>query len=389
MSGTLNANYIQSDLGTNLYLNTGIASGNVTIGNTSALIVNTISANTVTANIVTTNAITIGTTAIGAGDASIMKNRIINGAMVVAQRGTSAVTADGSFPVDRFQIQIVNANLSLVQSSTAPAGFNYSTAITITSTTSSAVTDRSRYFQLIEGYNIADLAWGTANAKTVTVSFWAQSTVAGTYSGNITNATGNRSFVFTYTLAANTWTYVTAVITGDTTGTWGATNNTGICVNPITLNCGSNYQGAAGSWIAGDARGTSGSTYLATSNSGAVFYVTGVQLEVGSSATGFEYVNYQTSLANCQRYYETTNGTGTMIWTGDVTNTQNYYLTGLFSVQKRASPTFTATIGSASGFGTTVTDSGATTNCWDFSAQCNSTGARRYFTGGFTASAEL
>lgn len=240
---------------------------------------------------------------LGAGNASIMKNRIINGAMAIAQRGTSAVTTDESFPVDRFQIQIVNANLSLIQSSTAPDGFKYSTAITVTSTTSSNVNDRSRFFQNIEGYNVADLGWGTANAKAVTVSFWAQSTVAGTYSGNITNATGNRSFVFTYTLAANTWTYVNAVITGDTTGTWGATNGTGISVNPITLNCGSNYQGAAGSWIAGDARGTSGSTYLATSNSGAVFYLTGVQLEVGANATGFEYVNYQTSLANCQRYY--------------------------------------------------------------------------------------
>ena len=237
------------------------------------------------------------------GTTTGFKNRIINGGMTIAQRGTSAVTTDGSFPVDRFQIQIVNSNVSLIQSSTAPAGFNYSTAITITSTTATNTNDRSRYFQLIEGYNTADLGWGTANAKTAAVSFWAQSTVAGTYSGNITNANGNRSYIFTYTLAANTWTYVTATIPGDTSGTWGATNSTGICVNPITLNCGASYQGAAGVWIAGDARGTSGSTYLATTNSGAVFYVTGVQFEAGTTATNFDFRSYGTELALCQRYF--------------------------------------------------------------------------------------
>jgi hypothetical protein len=231
------------------------------------------------------------------------KNRIINGNMAIAQRGTSAVTTDESFPVDRFQLQIVNANLSLVQSSTAPAGFNYSIAATVTSTTSTNANDRSRLFQNIEGFNVADLDWGTANAKTITVSFWARSTVTGTYSGNVTNNGGNRSYVFTYALTANTWTYVTATIPGDTTGTWLKTNGNGLGFNPITFNCGSNYQGTAGSWIAGDARGTSGSTYLATSNSGAVFNITGVQLEVGSTATSFDYRPYGTELSLCYRYY--------------------------------------------------------------------------------------
>ena len=232
-----------------------------------------------------------------------MKNRIINGNMAIAQRGTSAVTTDESFPVDRFQLQIVNANLSLVQSSTAPAGFNYSIAATVTSTTSATVLDRSRLFQNIEGFNVADLDWGTANAKTITISFWARSTVTGTYSGNVTNGGGNRSYIFTYALTANTWTYVTATIAGDTSGTWLKTNGNGLCLNPITFNCGANYQGTAGSWIAGDARGTSGSTYLATSNSGAVFNITGVQLEVGSTATSFDYRPYGTELLLCQRYY--------------------------------------------------------------------------------------
>ena len=319
-----------------------------------------------------------------------MKNRIINGNMAIAQRGTSAVTTDESFPVDRFQLQVVNANLSLVQSSTAPAGFNYSIAATVTSTTSSAVTDRSRLFQNIEGFNVADLDWGTANAKTITISFWARSTVTGTYSGNVSNYGGNRSYIFTYALTANTWTYVTATIPGDTTGTWLKTNSGGMVLNPITFNCGANYQGTAGSWIAGDARGTSGSTYLATSNSGAVFNITGVQLEVGSTATSFDYRPYGTELMLCQRYYEKTVTNTGLIWTGDATNGNNYYLTGLFFVLKRATPTFTGTGTGGTGFSAGApADAGANAGEWNMGFSCNSTGARRYFTAGYTASAEL
>jgi len=275
------------------------------------------------------------------------KNRIINGNMAIAQRTTSAVTTDEAFPVDRFQLQIVNANLSLVQSSTAPAGFNYSIAATVTSTTSATVLDRSRLFQNIEGFNVADLDWGTANAKTITISFWARSTVTGTYSGNVSNYGGNRSYIFTYALTANTWTYVTATIPGDTTGTWLKTNSGGMVLNPITFNCGANYQGTAGSWIAGDARGTSGSTYLATSNAGAVFNITGVQLEVGSTATNFDYLPYTTELQLCQRYYEvlTYNSNSELVSSWLLTSTF-YKSWWYFKVNKRASPTITLVSGS-------------------------------------------
>jgi len=274
------------------------------------------------------------------------KNRIINGDMTIAQRGTSAVTTDESFPVDRFQLQIVNANLSLVQSSTAPAGFNYSIAATVTSTTSTNANDRSRLFQNIEGFNVADLDWGTANAKTITVSFWARSTVTGTYSGNITNNGGNRSYIFTYALTANTWTYVTATVPGDTSGTWGKTNGNGLGFNPITFNCGSNFQGTDGSWIAGDKRGTSGSTYLATSNSGAVFNITGVQLEVGTAATNFDVRSYVTELQLCQRYFQgTTNpndGNNYYYGSGSNLTSSIAYITYPFLVSMRTSPTLTS-----------------------------------------------
>jgi len=286
------------------------------------------------------------------------KNRIINGAMAIAQRGTSAVTTDESFPVDRFQIQIVNANLSLVQSSTAPTGFNYSTAITVTSTTSTNANDRSRFFQNIEGFNIADLGWGTANAKTVTVSFWARSTVAGTYSGSITNSTGARSYIFTYTLTANTWTFVTATIPGCPDGTWGATNSTGILVGPITLNCGSTYQGTSGSWIAGDARGTSSSTYLATSNSGAVFNITGVQLEVGSTATSFDTRSYGQELQLCYRYcYALYKGDNIYYGMAFYYNSTNVRTQIQFPVNMRTKPTINYT-----GYSSIFRDNGTDAN---------------------------
>jgi len=291
-----------------------------------------------------TNAVSLAQQA-STGVSPGFRNRIINGGMTIAQRGTSAVTTDEAFPVDRFQLQIVNANLSLVQSSTAPAGFNYSIAATVTSTTSATVLDRSRLFQNIEGFNVADLDWGTANAKTITVSFWARSTVTGTYSGNVSNGGGNRSYIFTYALTANTWTYVTATVPGDTSGTWGKTNGNGMVFNPITFNCGSNYQGAAGSWIAGDARGTSGSTYLATSNSGAVFNVTGVQLEVGSTATSFEYLDYGRSLIQCQRYYQKT-GTNFFHPLAPFSTSNNEKRGAVhFWVFMRATPTLTLDVG--------------------------------------------
>jgi hypothetical protein len=302
------------------------------------------------------------------------KNRIINGAMTIAQRGTSAVTTDGSFPVDRFQVQVQNANLSLVQSSTAPAGFNFSTAITVTSTTSSDPNDRSGFFQFIEGFNTADLGFGTANAKTITVSFWARSTVAGTYSGNLSNNTGTRTYIFTYTLAANTWTYVTATIAGDTGGTWvGATNGLGLVVRAIMLNCGSNFQGTAGSWIAGDARGTSGSTYLATTNSGAVVNITGVQLEVGSTATSFDYRPYGTELQLCQRYY----AFGGNSFFGSYGGSSSGVIMLFYKVSMRATPTITSTLAGSSG-------SGVSTEVGNIYILTNSTSPTTW-----TASAEL
>jgi hypothetical protein len=322
------------------------------------------------------------------------KNRIINGQMAIDQRnaGASITPANGDYTLDRWVYQAYQAGKVTCQqnagSVTPPVGFSNYLGFTSTSAYTVGSGEAFWFSQRIEGFNTADLGWGSASAKTVTLSFQVRSSLTGTFGGFLSNSASDRSYPFSYTISsANTWTSISVTIAGDTTGTWLTTNGTGIRVG-FSLGAGSTFSTTAGSWAAGQYFSATGATSV-VGVSGATFYLTGVQLEVGSTATSFDYRPYGTELALCQRYFERTNTNDIMIWTGDVTNTQNYYLTGLFMVQKRATPTFTATIGSTSGFGTTVADSGGNTNCWDFAATCNSTGARRYFTGGFTASAEL
>ena len=247
---------------------------------------------------------------LGAGNSSLLKNKIINGSMVIDQRnaGASVATTSGTsvYTVDRWFAQYSLTSKFTVQqnagSVTPPSGFtNY---LGVTSSASTTLTSLSYYAicQSIEGFNIADLGWGTANAKTVTLSFWAYSSLTGTFGGVITNSAQNRSYPFAYSIpVANTWTQCSVLVSGDTTGTWLTNNGIGIGLQ-FSLGTGATYSGTAGAWSGSLLLSATGATSI-VGTSGATFYITGVQLEVGSSATGFEYVNYQTSLANCQRYY--------------------------------------------------------------------------------------
>ena len=288
---------------------------------------------------------------LGAGNASIMKNRIINGTMIVAQRGTSSTTntaATNFYPVDRFYCYGDAASKFSGQqnagSVTPPTGFiNY---LGITSLSSYSVPSGELYIidQPIEGLNISDLAWGTASAKTVTLSFWVQSSLTGTFGGTIRNSAHNRCYPYSYTIgSSNTWTQISVTIPGDTTGTWLTTNGVGIEVI-FGLGVGSSLSGTANTWAAANYFSATGATSV-VGTSGATFYITGVQLEVGSSATGFEYVNYQTSLANCQRYYQTSNGQSTPTthtagyYGAPYTNGTDSYGLCTFKVTMRSSPT--------------------------------------------------
>ena len=276
----------------------------------------------------------------------VLKNRIINGDMRIDQRnaGASVTPAAGTYTLDRWSLQIGAASKLSVQqnagSVTPPAGFSNYLGITSTSAYSVGAAELFDIRQFIEGYNVADLAFGTANAKTITISFWVRSSLTGTFGGFVSNSAYNRVYVFNYTISsANTWEQKTVTIAGDTSGTWLTTNGAGLILS-LTIASGTSYQGAAGSWIAGSYFAASGQTSVVGTN-GATFYITGVQLEIGTSATPFERRLYNQELANCQRYYEVINAdTAQSFWAdlnggNSVTAIANLF----FRVTKRATPT--------------------------------------------------
>jgi hypothetical protein len=247
---------------------------------------------------------------LGAGNASLMKNRIINGAMVIDQRnaGASVTNVGGasSYSLDRWQYYATQASKFTIQqnagSVTPPIGFVNYLGITSASAYTVGTSEIFQLAQYIEGFNIADLGWGTANAKAITISFWVRSSLTGTFGGSLRNENTDRSYPFSYTIsAANTWQQITLNIAGDTTGTWGTTNSTGIRL-AFGLGMGSTFSGTAGSWQAANYISVTGATSV-VGTSGATFYITGVQLEVGSVATGFEYENIAQTYSKCQRYY--------------------------------------------------------------------------------------
>jgi len=264
------------------------------------------------------------------------KNRIINGNMMVWQRGTTFnAPADGDYNADRWQYGAnQSGKVNIAQSSSAPSGFSYSALVTSTSSYSIGASDLFRYTQRIEGFNTADLAFGTASASTVTLSFWVRSSLTGTFGGSLQNNNGDRSYPFTYTInSANTWEYETITIAGDTTGTWvGATNGNGLQLN-FSLGAGSSRIGTAGAWSAAGYYGATGQTNLVATNA-ATWQIVGVQLEKGSTATSFDYRPYGTELQLCQRYYQVSEN-----FIGGAGNTTSFSGNINFIVTMRASPT--------------------------------------------------
>jgi hypothetical protein len=286
------------------------------------------------------------------------KNRIINGDMRIDQRNAGAAvtinTASFSYAVDRFFSagQSSDGVFTVQRSTVAPSGFTNSLLATVTTADASlGATQRYLVGQLVEGFNIADLGFGTASAQSITLSFWVRSSVTGVFGGCVLNSGFNRSYPFTYTInAANTFEYKTVTIAGDTSGTWVTDNGVGLRLY-FSLGSGSTDSGTAGAWSGSFFSSATGSTNL-MATSGATFYITGVQLEKGSTATSFDYRPYGTELALCQRYFETNYDTGTAPGNG-VINLDGYKsgvrtageLYGLhqikFQVTKRGQPTIT------------------------------------------------
>ena len=291
-----------------------------------------------------TNAVSIAQ--LGANNSSFT-NRIINGAMVIDARnaGASVTPTATAYTLDRWQFLInQSSKFTTQQSSTAPTGFINSILVTSSSAYSVLTGDYFTVRQAIEGLNVADFAWGTANAVTVTLSFWVRSSLTGTFGGAINNNAGDRSYPFTYTInSANTFEQKTVTIAGDTSGTWLTTNSRGMMIN-FGLGVGTTFSGTANAWAGANYVSATGATSVVGTN-GATFYITGVQLEKGSTATSFDYRPYGTELALCQRYFVKTNTSNTQrcggMW-GTTYTSGSGHLTGLVPVPMRTAPTVTA-----------------------------------------------
>jgi hypothetical protein len=335
------------------------------------------------------------------------KSRIINGAMVIDQRNAGAsVSGNGVYTLDRWYAQAsVNSKYTVQQNAgsvTPPAGFANYLGVTSSSAYTVGASENFSLLQAIEGYNMADFAWGTASASSVTLSFRVYSSLTGTFGGSLQNSAQNRSYPFTYTISsANTWTTISVTIAGDQSGTWLKTNGAGIYMW-IGLGVGATVSGTAGSWSGSNYVGATGATSVVGTN-GATFYITGVQLEKGSTATSFDYRPYGTELQLCQRYFVLTNTSNTAknggAW-GSMHGTTTGHITGALPVPLRAggtvtfggtSNTFYVSNVNATSAGTPV-NSSVTSLIVDFEISGMSSGAVGYpiqYNGQMSISAEL
>jgi hypothetical protein len=285
------------------------------------------------------------------------RNRIINGDMRIDQRnaGASVTPTNGQYLVDRWVATLTNASRFSAQQNagavTPPAGFSHYLGVVSLSAYAVTASDTFAVQQRIEGFNVSDLGWGTAGARPVTLSFWARSSLAGSFGGALTNSAANRSYPFSYAIAAaNTWELKTVTIPGDTSGTWLADNGVGVALR-FGLGSGSNFTAAAGAWGAGNIVQPTGSVSVVGTN-GATWQVTGVQLEAGSVATPFERRPYGTEEMLCKRYAQPFGGG----LAGRVSGATTADVTGAFKVPMRASPTLT--LGGFSGAATQLTQAG-------------------------------
>ena len=277
------------------------------------------------------------------------KNRIINGRMEIDQRNAGAAVnfAGGNFPVDRMRLSVNNGGSGVasaqqnLNSLTPPTGFTNYIGMTVTTASTMGASEAWRITQRIEGLNTADLAFGTAGASSVALSFWVRSNLTGTFGGVLQNSAANRNYVFSYSIsAANTWEYKTITITGDTSGTWLTTNGIGMLLS-LSVGAGTSVQASAGSWTASSVDSVTGQVnVLATI--GNTFYVTGLQLEKGSTATSFDFRSFGTELALCQRYFESSNPTDQLAYMPfSGYSSIEFYGTFMYKVTKRAVPSVT------------------------------------------------
>lgn len=248
-----------------------------------------------------------------------MRNRIINGDMRIDQRnagGSITPTTGAVYNVDRWHTACAQVGKVSVQqnqgSVTPPSVFTHYVGINSLSAYSVVSTDFFTIQQTIEANSMVDLAWGTANAQPITLTFWVRSSLTGTFGGYVGNGiTPPTTYPFSYSIsAANTWEFKTITIAGPTSGTWTRSGNGIGMVVGLSLGMGSSNSGPANAWQNGGTYYAPTGTVSVVGTSGATFYVTGVQVEKGTTATPFEYRPYGAELALCQRYFLSMNGIG-------------------------------------------------------------------------------
>jgi hypothetical protein len=291
-------------------------------------------------------------TSLNTGQLAGMRNKIINGKMEIAQRGTSfAAIAAGTYSLDRWVFGNSSAAvLTASQQSDVPSSNEFQSSLRFavtTADTSIAAGEAANIIQRIEGYNTRDLI-----GRTFTVSFWVRSSKTGVHCVSFRNSGSDRSYVAEYTVsAANTWEQKSVTVSGGliTAGTWDWTNGSGLGVS-FSLAAGSTFHTTAGAWQTGNFSATANQVNCLDSNTN-IFAITGVQLEVGSVATPFEHRSFGTELTLCQRYYQRIGSTGVV---GGLVAAGVNYNTGLgilytkFTTTMRAAPTGSVT--SASNF---------------------------------------
>ena len=270
------------------------------------------------------------------------RNLIINGAMQVAQRGTSFSTT-GSFPVDRFSVGygVTGGTFTVSQDTTSPTDFSNSIKYLVGTAASAGSSEQAFVGTTFEGYSTSHLNFGTSDAKDITLSFWVRSSVTGTYCVAFINNAFDRSYIAEYSISsADTWEYKTITVSGDTSGTWVGAVNTRSMLIRFDLGSGSSFNTTAGAWQSGSYRNTSSQANL-VNNASATWYITGVQLEVGE-ATPFEHRSFGDELNRCHRYYISETYAPSMQGSMNEANTEAVFALPDIGYKKmRATPTLT------------------------------------------------
>ena len=284
----------------------------------------------------------------GGANTSLNDNRIINGDMRIDQRNNGANGTAVGYTVDRWQYSGAQPNKGTwgrvaAGASLLALGSGYSISFASTSAYAAAAGEVFAIHQPVEADMVGDFAWGTAGAQPVTLSFWANSTLTGTFSGSIRSypVPAARSYPFTFSLpTANTWTKIAVTIPGDTAGTWVLQGNAAALAVVFDLGSGATLRGSANTWASANYVGATGSVSVVAVN-GANFFLTGVKLEIGSVTTPFNRQSLTKSMADCQRYYQ--QYSSNLLIGGNTTASGFVYTTVVYPVVMRATPTFVFT----------------------------------------------